>query len=249
MSYEIMYDKKFIKVSNGIIPLVLTGSNNCWSGNKRARDWSLAWDFFKDVIYSENEIKNLMIEKLPDNLDYISIGGKSSKQLVINYYNNGIKNALSIEDTLKMFMTSFRGLIQVYDEKIEPYYNRYQNVKDTYIKTTEELENFIKEYKTIKELETKPVYLTLAFTSDDKLKLRYEFRKPKNTNPKEKIRNYVIKESWYDYIVKTTSKGFQYTSQKNYAMGFEKESQALKYIEKLQAKMGSGYQFTCERLS
>lgn len=249
MSYEIMYDKKFIKVSNGIIPLVLTGSNNCWSGNKRARDWSLAWDFFKDVIYSENEIKNLMSDKLPDNLDYISISGKSSKQLVINYYNNGIKNALSLEDTLKMYMTSFRGVIQVYDEKIEPYYNRYQNVKDIYIKTTEELENFIKEYKTIKESETKPVYLTLAFTSDDKLKLRYQFRKPKNTNPKEKIRNFVVKESRYDYIVKTTSKGFQYTSQKNYAMGFEKESQALKYIEKLQAKMGSGYQFTCERLS
>ena len=37
MSYEIMYDKKFIKVDNGFIPLVLTGSNNCWGGSKRAR--------------------------------------------------------------------------------------------------------------------------------------------------------------------------------------------------------------------
>jgi hypothetical protein len=58
-----------------------------------------------------------------------------------------------------MYLTSFRGLIQVYDEKIEPYYNRYQNVKDTYIKTTEELENFIKEYKFIKENESKPFIL------------------------------------------------------------------------------------------
>jgi len=249
MSYEIMYDKKFIKVSNGIIPLVLTGSNNCWSGNKRARDWSLAWDFFKGVIYSENEIKNLMIEKLPDNLDYISIGGKSSKQLVINYYNNGIKNALSIEDTLKMYLTSFRGLIQVYDEKIEPYYNRYQNVNDTYIKTTEELENFIKEYKTIKENESKPVYLTLAFTSDDKLKLNFAFKKQKTINTTPKVKNYVVRSLKHGYIAKMTKSGFRYSSYKDVAIGFEKESQALKYIEKLQEKMGSNFEFTYERLS
>ncbi len=53
----------------------------------------------------------------------------------------------------------------------------------------------------------------------------------------------------YGYAYKLTAKGFKYTSQKNYAMGFEKESQALKYIEKLQAKMGSNFEFTYERLS
>ena len=53
MSYEIMYDKKFIKVDNGFIPLVLTGSNNCWSGSKRARNWSLMFSFFDDIVLQE----------------------------------------------------------------------------------------------------------------------------------------------------------------------------------------------------
>lgn len=32
MSYEIVYDREFIKTNDGrIIPLVLSGSNNCWT--------------------------------------------------------------------------------------------------------------------------------------------------------------------------------------------------------------------------
>ena len=30
MSYEIVYNRAFIKTTRGIIPLLLTGSNNCY---------------------------------------------------------------------------------------------------------------------------------------------------------------------------------------------------------------------------
>ena len=44
MSYEIVYSRNFIKTNRGILPLVLTGSNNdyTWTGRRwrRSRSWA-----------------------------------------------------------------------------------------------------------------------------------------------------------------------------------------------------------------
>ena len=61
MSYEIIYDKQFIKVSEDkFVPMILAGSNNCyeWSpngGERRARSW-WAYNINGSVILTQQEM-------------------------------------------------------------------------------------------------------------------------------------------------------------------------------------------------
>ena len=60
MSYEIAYDKQFIKVSeNQFIPMVLSGSNNCTEftngHERRARSW-YPWNLGSKSVYSKEEL-------------------------------------------------------------------------------------------------------------------------------------------------------------------------------------------------
>ena len=65
MSYEIIYNKQFIKLpkSNKVIPFILCGSNNCYETSrynkreKRARDWTVITYYNEHgFIYSDPEI-------------------------------------------------------------------------------------------------------------------------------------------------------------------------------------------------
>jgi len=249
MSYEIMYDKKFIKIDGSYIPLVLAGSNNCWDGNKRARNWGLFFDFFSDdIIFKGESIIKLLNENLNNDLDDISINNKSSKDLVINYYKNGLKNAMTIEEILERYSTNFQVIIQYYDEKIEPYYERYVDIKREYVNTTEHLKSLLDFYfKEIKNNDKK-VYLTLRFSGDDKLQLKYKYKMQRKEARKNivKEKNYVVLMQDFGYVYKMTSRGVQYTSYKTGAMTFEKEKEATKYIERLKNKIGDRYNFVIE---
>ena len=57
MSYEIIYDKQFIRVSEDkFVPMILTGSNNCYDyNNRRARSW-WAYNINNKVVLTQNEM-------------------------------------------------------------------------------------------------------------------------------------------------------------------------------------------------
>lgn len=63
MSYEIYYDRAFIKVNEGLIPLVNQGSNNTWEIGRHGRDipeknWQvLNWHRRSQLIFSKEEIE------------------------------------------------------------------------------------------------------------------------------------------------------------------------------------------------
>ena len=62
MSYEIIYDKQFIRMPKGFIPMALAGSNNCYqtgSGNKmkRSRDWG-NWNCINKLVCTKDELLN-----------------------------------------------------------------------------------------------------------------------------------------------------------------------------------------------
>jgi hypothetical protein len=78
MSYEIIYDKQFIKVSEDkFVPMILTGSNNCYDyNNKRARSW---W------AYNINESVVLTLDEM---IEYT----KSVRQDIINRNNEREKD-------------------------------------------------------------------------------------------------------------------------------------------------------------
>lgn len=104
MSYEIVYAKQFIKTKNYIIPIVLTGSNNCYmyyGGREiRERDWTVL----------SNNLFGLTAEQLKDTIqkewidkttydEFFKCNGKwvHSKELK-NFIDTGIKKALTIEE-------------------------------------------------------------------------------------------------------------------------------------------------------
>ena len=65
MSYSILYDKQFIKVSdNQFIPMIEAGDNNCYeatgNGRKRARNWQLDRWVAPNLTTSKEEILNVV---------------------------------------------------------------------------------------------------------------------------------------------------------------------------------------------
>lgn len=65
MSYEIYYDRAFIRVGERFVPLVNQGSNNCWETNWNGRDipeknWQvLNWRRRSQLIFTEDEVKQI----------------------------------------------------------------------------------------------------------------------------------------------------------------------------------------------
>lgn len=108
MSYEIYYDKRFIKVKGGIIPIVQAGSSHCWEnidGQKvREKYWTLI-NYPHDVtaVFTEEELISLYQRPDYDKEEHKSIQGyheNLGKWLIA-----GIKSAMTIEEHSKLSNT------------------------------------------------------------------------------------------------------------------------------------------------
>lgn len=154
MSYEILYRKVFIKVPAEkltarheslkivdavFLPLIETGSNNCWEYNNRRRCQLLARAAFldrkKDYL-TENEIlqtvgnwRENLVGKYPDYTDksfsyYSGVtvhgSGKNTTSFgrVKSFFQNGIKQAVSVE-RLRSFGIELHMYLSQFDEKIK----------------------------------------------------------------------------------------------------------------------------------
>lgn len=120
MSYEIIYDKQFVKVKDKFIPMILAGSNNCYEysngGERRARSW---WNFGfllehsiagtkEQMLKKQEEVKQGLIERHGEEYDdksfgyytALSINGGGCNATYGQYkgiVNTGCKKALTIE--------------------------------------------------------------------------------------------------------------------------------------------------------
>lgn len=65
MSYEIYYDRAFVRVGERFVPLVNQGSNNCWETNWNGRDipeknWQvLNWCNRSQLLFTEDEVRQI----------------------------------------------------------------------------------------------------------------------------------------------------------------------------------------------
>jgi len=121
MSYEIIYDKQFVKAKDKFIPMILAGSNNCteWSPSgkeRRARSW---WNFAylldgaiagakEDMLKKQEEVRQGYIDRYGDEYDDksfgyysgLSINGGGCNATYGQYkgvVNTGCKKALTVE--------------------------------------------------------------------------------------------------------------------------------------------------------
>jgi len=118
MSYDIFYDKQFVKLNdNTFIPMVLVGSNNCYDwNNKRSRSWSnfsflLSFSIagsMEQMLERQAKTRADKLEQYPDeyndksfgNYTSLSNGGRGCNMTYGQYLGivkTGCKKALTIE--------------------------------------------------------------------------------------------------------------------------------------------------------
>lgn len=126
MSYEIVYDKQFIKLKDNLfVPMLYWGSNNCYENNhggreRRARDWSV-WTYIagnkhyatkEEILANCEKLRQSKVEQynkddndpdIDDSFGYwssIAIGGSTRNTTYGKFkglFNTGCRKALTIE--------------------------------------------------------------------------------------------------------------------------------------------------------
>jgi hypothetical protein len=211
MSYEILYRKQFIKVSeNEFIPMIETGSNNCYdvTNNRRSRDW------WADTYITEGKIIDTK-ENILARIDKIRTDKiESAKESVERYKDDtftyddkrfGWHTSIAIYGkgtsgtSFGMFkgyyLTGFKQAMTVEelkekDVQLVVRMSRYddeglkkrglEKKEDVYIDTTEQLVNTLKEFKEYYGNDFQPFYLT--FSNDWGIDRLYRERRYQNAD-------------------------------------------------------------------
>lgn len=140
MSYEIVYNRQFLRIDEKIIPLVLSGSNNCYEPlsngrQRRERSWNPIYIGSNKQITLEKADLMKMAESLCDGGEYQEHFMQNGKWVddkgLIRFFQNGIKKAKTIEELKEdYFFRGMHGYISVwkgYDEIIENRVNIYSS--------------------------------------------------------------------------------------------------------------------------
>lgn len=235
MSYEIVYNRHFLKIDGKIIPLTLHGSNNCYmvaynGREKRERYWSALYLGENTMIaQTENDIMERINSYCGgDYQEHFKRNGKwIDDKGLINFFKNGIKNAKTIEELKeKYYFSGLCGYFSIWNKmdcKIENRVNIYSSdeLREYLIKAQKRLEN---------KTDDEKIYINLEYYGE-----KLEPREKKVRKPKERLKDYyVIKLDNIGYVTKLTSKRIMYSyCIYNRTKQFETSKQANKYIEKL----------------
>lgn len=150
MGYEIIYGRQFIRTTRGIIPLILSGSNNCsmfYHGREiRERSWGVlygdAWLECPEADLLNNAEARLGADRKDEQClvigsEWVTCGG------FLHYICNGVKNALSIEDICRLKHGQYLSCMVSYCGKSSD--SRWERELQKSIRTTPELEPWIDE--------------------------------------------------------------------------------------------------------
>lgn len=244
MSYEIVYNKQFLKIDGKIIPLTLCGSSNCYESllngrQRREREWNAIY-----IEKSNNSIAATEAEIMKEIESYC--GGEYREHFMqngkwvddkglIRFFQNGIKNAKTIEELKEYyFFMGMYGYFSIWEEMDNTIENRVEiNSSDDLRKFLEAAQNRIDN-----RADKEGVYICLKYYNE-----KFEPRVKQERKAKERLTDYfAIKIGNRDnYLVKLTSRRIRHTSLCNLTKQFKTEKEANKYMEKLKEKG-----FTCD---
>jgi hypothetical protein len=233
MSYEIIYNKQFLKTKEGkIIPIILMGSNNCTETSRggrerRVRDWNICnmpyWCNHK-IDYTEEELLN-EVKQYIDSEELFKVNGNyiNGKQWY-TFVKNAIKQAKTIEE------------LQVY-ERPSACLSVWDNLKNTHISeinidTSGDLQKFIDIYNNMiqTKVENKKIYPVINFPVE-----KFIHQKTKKGNkPIERLTDFyiVVVDKGYDqyYVRQLTARHLKYAYSIDGAKQFKTEKEAQKWI-------------------
>ncbi len=209
MSYEILYDKQFIKLGEKYLPMILSGSSNMWDVNgARERSWSNFQHILRcsqdNYCASADEIIQAANKDIADGEEkgYFEMFFKNGRPLTPNQYLNVFK--IAIKQALTVEQLTQEG---VYLEVV------LASGKRKYINSSFELEMLLKDNDEVL-IDDKPV-LGFRLNADAKgvVKLRKAFFPRKIVPKTKKVFNsyFVIKSLKVGaYIIKKRKRGFEY---------------------------------------
>ncbi len=271
MSYEIIYDKNFIKVEEKGIekfcPIVLTGSNNCYDmNNRRSRSW-WNWDYFtngdgfatlKSMLEKTQSERSEQMKRERDseysdkswgNYTGLSFGGgcQATFGQYEGIFKTGAKKAVTVEQMIEVVGYGITVGVGYYSkEKVE---KQGKEARSYSVKTSQEL---VEKYRELeKYLEGTDVKPQIQFNGHDSIAKRIRkrlFSKP----AKEKVLVdvdffYVVKDFQEDnYVTKARKNGYSYGRTKGHGKQFRLESQAKAFAKKLSLKYGNEGRFISE---
>lgn len=137
MSYDIEYNRQFLKTSSGFIPMMLLGPSNVYDGNKRTREWCIP---YKELVNkTEPEMLRFMQGKFNQYDEHWMRGGKYiTNSGLLSWISSGCASACTIEDfRLCNPYSGFSIAIVVYDGA----WNGHEFIRES-PKTTSDLESW-----------------------------------------------------------------------------------------------------------
>jgi len=248
MSYQIYYDRAFIRVGDKYIPIANSGSNNCWEYyNGREvpeKSWNvLNWKRDYQFLFSESEIKDIARDYEANNqkfgIDFKSRNRCFESGEFERWIINGMKNAYTVEEYV-----SFGNRFYVLD--YSP--GETEKWKEYFFKTTDELMKILDDLKDTR-------------SKDIKLWDNREVYRPKlKRNKKKPLRAadfteyYVLKgdiNGSLAYFIKLNRKGsirYMPYFTNGFIKIFKTEKNALSYLKKYQFILNR-YKFTPEKIT
>lgn len=204
MSYDIVYDRQFIKSAHGITPCILSGPSNVYTGSGRNMKRDRSWSVFYNVLgTSEEGLLSLIQHSLgaPYQEHWMQNGKWVDDAGLIRWIKNGCAKAASLEDVLAVNHDRYAKCFVSLWQRNEKGFPDDSIVLEENISTTEELDAWIDRVHSIKE----ELHLTDGYTAYPIIRLSYDtpIRHPdtKQTDPDEEV---LVKISGMGYLTSYT---------------------------------------------
>lgn len=230
MSYSIIYGRQFVKTTKGIIPMILSGSNNCTEfiqGREvLERNWYPMTLSNKDkriAIPAEELLERARAISTGDGADY-EFAKQGGKWLyckdVLKWVESGIRNAMNIER-----INFFRPNTPLYGRIVVWRGDKRETVHNCYCKTTQELEAFAEEMESAWK-----VYGSDKTVTEFYPYLSFEGREPLSIEKMASLSDdepVVVKVAPYGYYTKTEHSCRNYERNRAAAKVFENIDDAI----------------------
>lgn len=254
MSYEIVYERVFVKVQidaeTCVLPLVLTGSNNCYEAggrgrDRRARDWGMLAikesEFQKRygipvvILDDADEYIEQFIDEEDKSEGFFEYNGKWIKGASFRrFWNNGLKNAMTIEEINEKRRYNTAISVFFIHRDNDPDYNTLD------CQTSEQLAAALIKAGDRRMLK-KDGHVIVRFDEEDVLKR--EKLKDEHKAPRRGTKNW-LKDQGYAYVLqrddtyiqKLTARSIYTCYSKFIARQFKDEKTAQKWKEELYTK-------------
>ena len=184
MSYTLVYDRRFLKCGDRYIPMALYGDNNVtqinWQTGRevRVRSWGLFAYSDQMLLATEEEILSIVNQYHPKDSragESFTFHGKWLNDAeTYRFYQNGIREAVTLEDIVFQTRESAIGELKVYQEDFD--LDKSLSLDMCYLHTTEELTDWLEKAKRTKEQilhegKAKYAYICLGYSTQTPLKV------------------------------------------------------------------------------